>query len=68
MDSSGRTWLADQFFNEGGKVESILNTIPAISGTLDDELYATGRYDPDSGPGLKVRIRVIVLKIQQIIP
>lgn len=53
MDSSGRTWEADKFFNEGGQVESIPNAIPAISGTLDDELYATGRYDPDSGPGLK---------------
>lgn len=55
VDSSGRTWLADQFFNEGGEVESIPNQIPEISGTLDDELYTTARYDPDSSPGLKVR-------------
>lgn len=52
-DSSGRTWQADKFFNDGGEVESIPNVIPAISKTLDDELYRTGRYDPDSGPGLK---------------
>lgn len=56
-DSSGRTWQADKFFNSGGQVETIPNAVPGISGTIDDELYRTGRFVPGTGgPGLKYEI------------
>ena len=58
IDSSGRTWQADKHFNNGGEIEVIPHAISSISGTLDDELYQTGRFDPDTGPGLKYEFPV----------
>lgn len=57
-DSSGRTWQADKYYNNGGEVETIPNSLQSITKTLDDELYHTGRYDPDSGPSLKYEFPV----------
>jgi len=42
-DSRGRSWQADKYFNSGEAFENIVE----ISGTEDEELYFTERYDDD---------------------
>ena len=48
LDSQGRTWVADTGFNTGNAG----STGSAISGTVDDALYQTERWDPSSAPEL----------------
>jgi glucose/arabinose dehydrogenase/uncharacterized protein involved in tolerance to divalent cations len=57
-DSLGKLWLKDSFYNNGGKSETVPNSIPTIYGTGDDFLYTTGRYDPAGGKALKYEIPV----------
>jgi len=48
VDSQGRTWQADFGFN----ASNTSFKAAAISGTVDDVLYHTVRYDPPGGPEL----------------
>ena len=47
-DGAGRLWQADTGFNTG----SSASTTSAISGTVDDPLYRTERWDPVPSPDL----------------
>jgi chitodextrinase len=47
-DTAGQVWSADTGFNGG----STVNVSNAISGTTDDSLYQSERWDPDTAPEL----------------
>jgi len=53
-DSSGRTWMQDEYFNSGGKPEP--KSDRSIRYTSDAQLYQTGRYDAPSDPKLEYSI------------
>ena len=54
-DSTGISWIADKYFNEGGQVERLSGS-PTISGAADSSIFQTARFDPKSGPSLQYNI------------
>lgn len=54
VDSSGRKWMKDSYFNSGGKPEP--KSAENIRNTNDNELYQTGRYDAPTAPHLEYTI------------
>ena len=54
VDSTGKTWVADEGFNTG----AIARVDAAIAGTEDDELYRTNRYDKSTVPELTYAFEV----------
>lgn len=56
VDSKGRTWNKDSYFNGGGQVEPRSIPPPNILNTVDDVLYQTARFDPPKDPKLEYSI------------
>jgi hypothetical protein len=54
-DSTGISWIADRYFNNGGQVEN-LSGYPTISGAADSSIFQTARFDPKSVPSLQYNI------------
>jgi hypothetical protein len=51
LDTSGRTWLADTFYNTGA-VPPKFGQVISSTGTYDQELYRSERYDKVEFPNL----------------
>ena len=54
VDGSGNTWSTDSFYNTG----NTYSTGSSISGTADDVLYQSERWDPSASPELQYSITV----------
>lgn len=59
VDSKGRSWIKDKYFNNGGLVEAAsVSANIDIKNTVDDVLYQTARFDPPSDPKLEYNIPI----------